>query len=390
MRIVQRAGYLAGLVAGAVLLLATAAGAAPTTYAVIDNLTGELIASDGADVLNQPASLTKMMTLYMTFEALRAGRLDMATRLPVSARAAAMRPSKLGVKPGTTIRVDEAIQALIIKSANDVAVVLAEALGGSEERFALLMTRAARQKGMTRTTFRNASGWPDERQLTTARDMATLGRRLVADFPEYYPYFSREYFIFRGRRIPTHNGLMLAYDGMDGLKTGYTQASGYNLASSAVRNGRRLVGAVLGGRSSGHRNLTMAGVLDDAFKAMADRPVLVAAAPTPRATLAPVAVAALAEREETAAEGDADPAHYAIQVGAFGDRAAARKAAGSTAARLASLEGRAVVGTGKGKRGKTLYLARVAGLSADDARDGCASLKRIKQPCFVLRTESGG
>jgi D-alanyl-D-alanine carboxypeptidase len=206
-----------------------------------------------------------MMTLYLVFQDLQAGKINKNSRFTVSAYAASRAPSKLGLKPGQTIRVEDAILALVTKSANDVAATIGENLGGSEGKFAERMTRTARSIGMTRTTFRNASGLPDAQQRTTARDMATLGLRLQRDFPKEFAYFSRPSFTFSGRVVRTHNRLLGRMRGVDGIKTGYTRASGFNLVTSAGRDGRRLVGVVMGGASGGARNRYMAAMLETAF-----------------------------------------------------------------------------------------------------------------------------
>ena len=226
------------------------AGKALAGYAsiVVDAETGAVLSEQNADQRNYPASLTKMMTLYMVFDALERRQLALKQPIAVSRRAAGQAPSRLGLKAGQTITVEQAILALVTKSANDAATAVAEAIGGTELRFAEIMTRRARAIGMTSTTFRNASGLPDSRQVTTARDMATLSRALWRDFPQYYPYFSRERFTYRGRVIANHNNLLRSYAGADGIKTGYIRASGYNLAASAVRDGRRVIGVVLGGK----------------------------------------------------------------------------------------------------------------------------------------------
>jgi len=243
-----------------------------------------------------PASLTKMMTLYMLFEAVEAGELTMESKLKVSARAAGQPPSKLGVKAGTTISVDTAIQALVIKSANDVAVVVAEKLGGSEWQFAKKMTNRARKLGMRSTTFRNASGLPNSRQVTTARDMAELGRRVMQDFPQYYHYFAAKSFTYGGRTYSTHNSLVKNYTGADGIKTGYTRRSGFNLVTAAEKDGVRLIGVVLGGRKSWSRDRHMRDILDNAFAEVAKSPTRIAALhrhkPAPR--LKPTLAAAIA------------------------------------------------------------------------------------------------
>ncbi|GGG51903.1 hypothetical protein GCM10010964_43860 [Caldovatus sediminis] len=242
---------------------------------VVDAGSGTALIAAHADAPRHPASLTKMMTLYMVFEALREGRLSLSTPITISAEAAARPPSKLGLPPGSRITVEQAILALVTKSANDVAAAVGEHLsGGSEARFAQMMTLRARSLGMTRTTFRNASGLPDPDQVTTARDMALLGRRLMHDFPERFAYFSTPSFSFRGRPLRNHNRLLLEYEGVDGIKTGYVHASGFNLVASARRDGVRLIAAVFGGATGRERDHHVMALLDQGFARMgvAERP----------------------------------------------------------------------------------------------------------------------
>ena len=231
-------GFFFGLLAVLGILAMPLSASARYASVVIDTLTGQVLHEVNADTRNYPASLTKMMTLYLTFEALESGRWTLNTRLKVSRRASRMPASRLGLRRGERIRVEDAILALVTKSANDVAVVVAEALGRSETKFARLMNRKAQALGMSRTSFRNASGLPNRRQLSTARDMATLALALIEDFPDYYQYFSTADFKYRGRRHENHNALLAHYEGTDGIKTGYTRASGYNLVASSVRDGR--------------------------------------------------------------------------------------------------------------------------------------------------------
>lgn len=248
------------------LVCADAALAAPRFAAIaVDAHSGKVLFARDADGQCYPASLTKIMTLYVLFQEMGSGRLTRDTRLPVSQRAASREPSKLYLKPGETIRVDDAIRALVTKSANDVATVIAEAISGSEQAFAERMTRTARSIGMTRTTFRNANGLPDPGQVTTARDMATLGLRIQRDFPQYYGYFSLKSFTYKGKTHGNHNRLMAKFKGMDGIKTGYIRASGFNLVTSAERSGKRLVGVVIGGKSTVSRNQYMASMLETQF-----------------------------------------------------------------------------------------------------------------------------
>lgn len=248
------------------LVLHNPAQARPAFSAIaIDARTGKILYSNNIDAKRYPASLTKIMTLYLVFEDLKAKRISMSTPLRVSKYAAGRPPSKLGFKPGSTIQVRHAIRALVTKSANDVATAIAENLGGTESGFARRMTRTAHRIGMTRTTFRNASGLPNRSQLTTARDMATLGLRLQRDFPQYYKFFSTRRFTYRGRRYGNHNRLLGRIKGVDGIKTGYTRASGFNLTTSARRGKKRIVAVVMGGRTGGSRNRYMSALIKRIF-----------------------------------------------------------------------------------------------------------------------------
>lgn len=253
------------------LALATTSVQANPRYAaiVVDATSGEVLHAANAEAPRYPASLTKMMTLYLLFEALDEGRLDLDQPLPVSRQAAAMPASKLWLAAGDSIPVRDAIPALIIRSANDVAVVVAEALGGSEAGFARMMTAKARELGMLDTRFRNASGLPDDLQVTTARDMANLAVRLMADFPHYYDNFGRTRFSFRGNQHNGHNRLLSNYDGADGLKTGFIRASGFNVATSARRGDRRLLAVVMGGFTAHSRDAHMTTLLDNGFQRLA-------------------------------------------------------------------------------------------------------------------------
>ncbi|MCO5072607.1 MAG: D-alanyl-D-alanine carboxypeptidase [Rhizobiaceae bacterium] len=221
---------------------------------VVDGNTGRTIYQVDAGAPRYPASLTKMMTLYMLYEALSAGRVSMATEIPVSRHAATRPPSKLGLKAGSTVDVRTAINALSVKSANDVAAAVGEYLGGDEERFAAMMTAKARSIGMTGTVFRNASGLPDDAQRTTARDMALLGLALQKRFPQYFGNFSQRSFAYRGRTIKGHNRLIGSVEGVDGIKTGYIRASGFNVVTSVGRRGKRLIVVVMGGKTARERD----------------------------------------------------------------------------------------------------------------------------------------
>src|SRR5258708_4624753 len=228
---------------------------------IVDGNSGATLTAKDADGLRHPASLTKIMTLYLLFERLESGKMKLDTEMDVSEHASEQAPTKLGLRPGQTIRVEDAIKGLVTRSANDAAVVIAEAIGGDEDDFAKSMTRKARALGMTRTVYRNASGLPDDDQVTTARDQAILGRAIQDRFPRYYRYFSTSVFNYHGRSIRNHNHLIGSVEGVDGIKTGYTRASGFNLVTSMRRGNRHLVGVVLGGRSGSSRDAIMRNLL---------------------------------------------------------------------------------------------------------------------------------
>ncbi len=238
---------------------------------VVDAHTGEVLYARRADALRYPASITKVMTLYLTFEALQTGRLSLNDEIVVSPHAASQSPTKLGIRAGGTVKVDDAIRSIALLSANDIAVAMAERIGGSESRFAALMTLRAQELGMSSSRFVNANGLPDSRQVTTARDIAILSRAVMRDYPQYYSYFGQQSFNFRGRQINNHNHLLRKMPGVDGIKTGYTNAAGYNLAASQVKDGRRLITVVLGGSSTAARDENVADLLDAGFDVLAKR-----------------------------------------------------------------------------------------------------------------------
>ena len=228
---------------------------------IVDGNSGATLAATNPDAIRHPASLAKMMTLYLLFQRLDSGKMKLDTEMPVSEHASDQDPTKLDLRPGQTIRVEDAIKGLVTRSANDAAVVIGEAIGGSEDNFARMMTRTAHELGMSHTVYRNASGLPDDEQVTTARDQSILGRALQDRFPRYYRYFSTTAFNFRGRTIRGHNHLLGSVEGVDGIKTGYTRASGFNLVTSMRRGNRHLVGVVMGGRSGSSRDATMRSLL---------------------------------------------------------------------------------------------------------------------------------
>lgn len=350
---------------------------------VVDATTGSVLEAANPDAPRHPASLTKLMTLYMAFEALRDRRVTMDELVPVTTHAASMEPSKLGLVPGTRLTVEEAILGLVTKSANDAAAALGELLGGSEDRFAQMMTLRARALGMSHTTFTNASGLPDPDQWTSARDLATLGRRLISDFPGYYPYFGTRSFTFRRRVIFNHDRMLKSYPGADGMKTGYTVASGHNLVTSAVHGGVRLIGVVLGAASNPERDAHMAVLLDQGFEELdvpPERRTMVAGR---LPTLVSTAHAATLTLQPARPRGAAMSA-WAIQVGSFSSERAARDAAVS--ARRAA-DGGDVRIEPASQHGRTVWRAQVTGLTASEAQGACAELGRRRSACIVLRLD---
>jgi D-alanyl-D-alanine carboxypeptidase len=243
----------------------------PAASILVDGNSGAVLEASNADALRHPASLTKVMTLYLLFERLDAGKIKLDTPLHVSEHASEQAPTKLELKPGQSIAVEDAIKGIVTKSANDAAVAVAENLGGDEAGFAKLMTQKARALGMTRTTYVNASGLPDDDQITTAHDQALLGRAIQDRFPRFYKYFSTEAFVYHGEAMRNHNHLLGAVEGVDGIKTGFTRASGFNLLTSLHRDGRYLVGVVLGGPSASERDAHMRALISSHFKEAALR-----------------------------------------------------------------------------------------------------------------------
>ena len=349
---------------------------------VVDARSGRELSSVAADEPRHPASLTKMMTLYMVFEALRDRRIGLETPVPVTAHAASMQPTKLGLVPGTRITVEQAILGLVTLSANDAAAALGEMLGNDEANFADMMTARAHALGMKHSVFRNASGLPDPDQITTARDMATLARHLVADFPTEYRYFSTREFVFHRRVIASHDHLLETYAGADGLKTGYTAASGFNLVTSAVRSDVRLVGVVLGAAHAGERDAHMADLLNQGFDMLdipnpgppSHREQRLALIPQANAATPGPSIASLRQQQRL----------WAVQVGAFSTEAAAKQAA--IAARKAADDGEIHIES-TSVHGKTTWRAMLVGLSQTEANGACGTLARRKLACAVVRPE---
>jgi D-alanyl-D-alanine carboxypeptidase len=406
-------------VALAAILTLSAQPALAGRYAsiVIDAESGSVLHAASPDAKSYPASLTKVMTLFLLFDELDSGRIRLDTKFTTSPHAAAQSPSKLGLEPGEKISVESLILALVTKSANDAAVVAAEGVGGTEAHFAQMMTRKAHALGMRATSYRNASGLPDLGQVSTVRDQAILARALIRSHPGYYKYFSTRQFVYDGQPINTHNRLMLRYQGADGIKTGYIHASGFNLISSAKRGDKRIIGVVFGGNTAASRDKHMGQLLDKGFaklrkgesvemaeaevddlpdldelvaaaqaaKAPAKAPAKakVAAKPAPAKKVVLRAPArAAADDDDDDAVGDADPAGWAIQVGAFNEYRPAHKAASDAAKKLGGLVSKASIDIDKaGKGAKTVYRARISGFTEDQARAACKRLGKAGKAC---------
>ncbi len=402
-----------------ILVLAGGATAARADYSaiVLDATNGNILYQRNADTKRYPASLTKMMTLYLAFEALQDGTITMDTVWTASARAQAQPPSELGLRAGDTIKARDAIMSLITKSANDVATVVAEGLGGTEWQFAQMMTAKARELGMRNTTFANASGLPDNSMVSTARDISILSLRLQSDFPQFYPLFATRSFTYRGNTYGNHNKLLGVVDGVDGIKTGFTNAAGWNLAASAIRDGRRIVAVIMGGQSRIWRDNRMKELLGDGFivAAQMDAPapvpgehplrtdgIIAVAAVDPaladtRQTETTLALADFdnvaqgAENGFVTAQGSVEDLPWAVQVGAFSQFANAYRALDEAELVLNPIfggKGTSVV-TAAENDGATLYRARFVNLSEDQAREGCRVLASRNLSCAVVRYSAG-
>jgi D-alanyl-D-alanine carboxypeptidase len=408
-------------------------GGAVAASIVVDMNSGRILQEQASTAPRAPASLTKMMTLYVLFSYMRAGAVSPDSELVVTPYAASQAPTKLNLKPGATIRAADAVNALVTLSANDAAVTIAENLAGTEQNFAKVMTRKAQELGMMSTLFRNASGLPNDQQVTTARDMAILAQHLIRDFPEYYGCFQTKYFAYHGRRYSNHNRLLFGYKGTDGIKTGYTRAAGFNLTASVRRDDKHLVAVVLGGRTGGQRDAAMRALLDQSFpKAVARaKPVetapLVASLETPAPSAPPAPPPPVAKKrvfalasassaepaslsDDSAVQASAKPAAaaaaeiaadptptgpttsstasgpYHVQVGAFTSEAEAESRLGEVQGRASSvLDGHQPIAVVFQKDETQWYRARFAGFSQDGAKNTCAQLKRMSFDCVVMR-----
>ncbi len=377
-RALLRRGIICALFAGLAILESGLSGPASArqAYIVMDAATGDVLSSANADRYHPPASLTKMMVLYMAFEALKDGRITLKKRLLVSRRAARQRPSRLGLGARTRISAKDAIMAMITKSANDAAVVMAEALAGSERKFARKMTIRAREMGMTRTTFRNATGLYSRGQMSSARDMAVLARALVTDFPKQYALFATRKFNYRGRTYRNHNRLLGRYPGVDGIKTGYIRASGFNVAVSAERDGRRVIAVYLGGRSAKKRDRRVTALLNRTYRRFAAEK---------SAGGAKAVGAKTAAAETAAADTHAESYGWGIQVGAYYRRTTARRAIKRAVKRLPGWFGddQTTIQPVAVKRG-TVYRARLFGLTRSRAGQACRILRKKRQRCITV------
>jgi D-alanyl-D-alanine carboxypeptidase len=432
-------------------LLAHARESGRHAVLVVDANTGRTLYQRAADELRHPASLTKLMTLYLLFELIEQGRLSVTSKITFSAHAVSAPPSSLEVEAGTEITVIDAIKALIVKSANDVAIAVAERIAGSEERFAQLMTRKAHELGMKSTEFRNASGLPDSEQVTTARDIMVLALRLYDQFPSYYPLFATRTFTWRGDTYRNHNTLLFRYRGLEGMKTGYIRAAGFNLVAAARRGRKHVLVAYFGGKTSAQRNAAVRAHLDSAFAKASEsktrRPapadaaqrksasmggqtnetaVASASAPAPQpgklvagasdievARVRPVraplraAMAPLEPDGEASAKADAPPSAHAtdadsadelasapegsfhVQVGAYQTKGDAERQLAWVRERAGAVLAAHAPHTSQVKRGdKVFFRARYVGFSAQAAADDvCSDLKRLEIDCLVMKAE---
>ncbi len=413
---VKRLIFMTSIVFSLSLLTSPPAAANPKYASIIvEESSGQVLYSRSADKQLFPASLTKIMTLYLLFEALQNRRITLGTRMKVSKVAASRSPSKLYLKPGQTITVENAILALVTKSANDVATVVSEHLGGNERNFAKKMTRKAKAIGMKRTIFKNASGLPNQAQLSTARDMARLGIAIRRDFPQYFKYFNSTSFNWKGRKFRNHNKLLTQFKGTDGIKTGYINASGFNLVATTERNGVRLVGVVFGGKTGKSRDKHMISLLNRQFERI--KPVQVKSTPLPTTPLSrpdnflaanlqpefqkPTVTNGLQTASRTPVRAETTspaplantlslqvsvpPPLWSIQVGSFTRRVSAHKAAikaRQTARDTLNLTPAELSVVTRG--GLPLWRVRFRNLDENQARAACAALLSAGSTCIAL------
>lgn len=362
---------------------------------LVDAKDGAVLRADGANALWYPASLTKMMTAYMVFEAAKVGKLHFSDKITISATAAGQSPTKFGFKVGQKITVEQALTAMIVVSGNDAAVALAEAIGGNEESFASMMTHTAHAIGMTRSEFRNASGLPNAAQVTTAHDMALLAMRILQNYPEHYHFFGSRSVTIAGRTQPSVNGILSSYQGADGMKTGFTCGSGYNLVASAKRNGRRLIGVVLGGSNRGERAALMTQLLNagfalspDAAPKLKDMPIQVSAAeqgPPPTLLKGGDCSQRIAEEGNSTITSTARISGWGIVFGAFPQRSRAEAIIAEMKKKLTGTikKGRPAI-IQRTWEGMTRYSGLLVGLEQGEAGKACKKIWADKGYCLVL------
>ncbi len=370
------------LIFGLAFYFATEANASVSSI-TIDAQTGEVLSSSGADTLRYPASLTKVMTLYIAFDALEKGIIKLDDELPVSRTAANRSPSKLGLKAGSTIDVKTCIMALIVKSANDCATVLAEGLGYSEENFAKTMTRVSKELGMKNTTFKNASGLPNRQQKTTARDMALLAAAMYHHFPQYYKWFSETKFTYQGKTIYTHNHVLKKFEGADGLKTGFTNAAGFNIITSAERDGHRVIAVTMGHNTAKERDKKVVQMMNKGLSKLALNDKVNSAN-----------MYANLEEKKLETEGKTQVAstmptipqeqNWDIQIGAFSNYAKARNYALEVKQKSRTLANKEIhiepISTGAA----IIYRSKIIGFEKREADAACKSLKKSNKSCIVV------
>ena len=352
---------------------------------MIDAESGEILSENNADERRYPASLTKLMTLYITFDALEKGIIKWDDKLPVSRTAANRSPSKIGVRAGEKIKVGDAVMALIVKSANDCATVLAEGLGYSEANFAKTMTKVAHELGMKNTTFYNASGLPNKKQKTTARDMALLGAALYHHFPQYYKLFSSKKFTYKNHTIYTHNHLLKTFEGADGMKTGFTNAAGYNIVTSAERNGHRVIAVTMGHRIMKQRDKKVAAMMEQGLQKLAlnthNEPSTLIASQQ-----------ADSEQElasnSLSATNSNDNKAWGIQIGAFSNYAKARNYAQDIKDEIIKQADNKKIDIEPYQTGAAvIYRSKILGFEKDEAKNICNRLQKNHKSCIVVAAQ---
>ena len=379
-------------------ICAPGSATASTSSIIIDAESGDILSSFNADERRYPASLTKVMTLYITFDALNKGIIKLNDDLKVSRHAANMAPSRLGLRPGQTIKVKTCIEALIVKSANDCATVLAENLGYSEKNFAQTMTQVAKELGMKNTTFRNANGLPNKAQKTTARDMALLGAAMYHHFPQYYKLFSLKKFTYEGKTIYTHNNILKTFEGADGMKTGFTNAAGFNIITSAQRDGHRVIAVTMGHNTAKERDRHVAKMMDKGLKRLAlndrikdsnmyasleSQKVISENKETQTASVSQKTKTDW-EVPSTKAEEKDEKAQWGIQVGAFSNYSKARNYALKIKKEAQKLAANPIDIEPIANGSAIIYRSKIIGMEKSVADKTCQNLKRKNKSCIVV------